>query len=180
MINRKSLLTVVAGTAAFALLPFVGCSNQPADTKKADEKQHDGHAKDEHAKGDHHDKGHHDDGHHGKPLTEQDMKLPASFTAGVARLTELHKNIDHLIEHDELEDVHRTAEEMAIVARNMKELAAKDLAEDKRTDAGRLCNEVAGFYKPIDEAADAGKKDETIAIHKQMATAIGRLEALMK
>jgi hypothetical protein len=179
MIHRTSLLTVVAGAAAFALLPFVGCSNQPADIKKADEKQHDEHAKDEHAKGEHHDE-HHDEGHGDKALTEQDVKLPDSFAKGVARLTELHKKIDHLIEHNELADVHRVAEEMALVARKMKELAAKDLAEDKRTDAGRLCNEVAGFYKPIDEAADAGKKDETIAIHKQMATAIGKLEALTK
>jgi len=41
-----------------------------------------------------------------------------------------------------------------------------------------LCNEVTSFYKPIDEAADAGKKDETIAIRKQMATGIGKLEAM--
>jgi ABC-type Zn2+ transport system substrate-binding protein/surface adhesin len=180
MIARKRLLTVIVGAAAFALLPLVGCSNQPADTKKADETQHEGHAKDEHGKGNHHHEGHNDDHDHDMALTEQDVKLPESFTAGVARLAELHKRIAHLIEHNQLADVHRVAEEMAIVARKMKELAAKDLAEDKRTEAGRLCNEVAGYYKPIDEAADAGKKDETIAIHKQMATSIGKLDSLTK
>lgn len=175
MKNRTSPLTVLAIAASIALLPLVGCSNKPADTKKADEKQHGGHDKHEHGKGD--DVADHQ---HDKALTEQDVKLPDSFAAGVVRLSELHKKIDHLIEHNELADVHRVAEEMAIVARKMKELAAKDIAEDKRTEAGRLCNEVAGYYKPIDEAADAGKKDETIAIHKQMATAIGKLEALTK
>jgi hypothetical protein len=177
MTNRIRYLTVVAAAAAFALPTFVGCSNQPEDTKKADDKQQDGHAKDEHAKGEHE---HDNDGHHDMALTEQDVKLPESFAAGVARLADLHNKIDHLIEHDELADVHRVAEEMAIVARKMKELAAKDLADDKRTDAGRLCNEVAGYFRPIDEAADAGNKAETIAIHRQMATTIGKLELLTK
>ena len=77
-----------------------------------------------------------------------------------------------------LADVHRVAEEMAILARKMKTLAANDIADDKRTEAGRLCNEIAGYFTPIDEAADAGKKDETITIHKQMAATIGKLKAL--
>ncbi len=180
MNHRPFFLTVVAAAAVFALLPLAGCSNQPADTKKADEKQHDDHAKDEHEKGDQHGSDHHEHGHDEKALTEKDVKLPESFAAGVARLKELHDDIGHLIEHDELADVHRVAEEMAIVARKMKELAARDVLEDKRTDAGRLCNEVAGYFNPIDEAADAGKKDETTAVHKQMATAIEELEALTK
>ena len=71
-------------------------------------------------------------------------------------------------------------EEMALVAKKMKGLASKELPEDKQTDAGRLCNEVAGYYKPIDEAADAGKKPETEAIEKKMADAIGKLKALQK
>ena len=49
-----------------------------------------------------------------------------------------------------------------------------------QTEAGRLCNEVAGYYKPIDEAADAGKKAETEAIYKKMVTAVEKLKALAK
>ena len=49
-----------------------------------------------------------------------------------------------------------------------------------RVEAGRLCNEIAGFFKPIDEAADAGKKAETEAIHKKMGEAIGKLKGLVK
>lgn len=82
-----------------------------------------------------------------------------------------------MIEHNELADVHPVAEEMAIVARKMKELAASDIAEDRRTDAGRLCNDVAGYFTPIDEAADSDNKAETSAIHKQMAATISKLKA---
>lgn len=178
MIARARPLIFVAGVAAFALPPLAGCSNQPADTKKGEE-QHDDHAHDAHGKDGDGD-GHHHEGHDHAALTEQDVKLPESFADGVARLAKLHEKIDHLIEHDELEDVHGAAEEMAIVARKMKELAATDVADDRRADAGRLCNEIAGYFRPIDEAADAGKKDDTIAIYRQMTTAIGKLDALTK
>lgn len=177
MIYRTTFLFVVAITATAVLLPSAGCSHQPTDTNKADDKPHGDHAHNEHGKDD--SDGHHE-GHGHAPLTEQSVKMPESFAAGVSRLTELHARIDHLIEHDELADVHAVAEEMAIVARKMKELAAQDVAEDKRADAGRLCNEIAGYFRPIDEAADAGKKDDTIALHEQMATTISKLASLYR
>lgn len=159
--------------------------NPPAQTKEDTHKDHkegdhkDGH----HQDGDHkeaaHKHGDHAEGSHDeKPLTEKDIKLPDSFKAGVARLTKLHETIEHQIEHGELAKVHRSAEEMALVAKKMKELARHDLPEDRQTEAGRLCNEVTGYFGPIDEAADAGKKPETQAIHKQMEEAIAKLKAL--
>lgn len=133
-----------------------------------------------HKEGDHKEAGHKEGDHHDKALTEKDVKMPDTFKAGVARLEELHKAIEHQIEHGELAKVHRTAEEMALVANGTKKLAAKDVAEDKQTEAGRLCNELAGYYKPIDEVADAGKKPETEAIHKKMGEAIAKLKGLAK
>lgn len=121
----------------------------------------------------------HKDGDHDKPLTEKDVKMPDSFKAGVARLEELHKTIQHHIEHGELAKVpHPAAEEMALVAKKMKELAQSGVAEDKRAEAGRLCNELAGYFKPIDEAADAGKKAEVEAVSKKMGETIGKLKGL--
>src|SRR5262245_42147020 len=160
-----------------------GCSSKTnkdkeGHSKKADDKgEHKDHKEGEHKKEDHKEK---EGEHHDKPLTEKDVKMPASFKEGVARLEELHKKIEHHIEHDELAKVHRVAEEMALVAKKMKELAGKEIAEDRQVEAGRLCNEVAGYYKPIDEAADAGKKAETQALHKKMGGAIAKLKALAK
>jgi len=147
----------------------------------SDHKDH----KDAGKEGDHkgHKEGNHKDqkeGHAHKALTEKDVKMPDSFTAGVGRLEDLHKKIAHQIEHKELKEVHRTAEEMALVANKTKELAQKSVAEDKLADAGRLCNEIAGYFKPIDEAADAGKKADTEAIHKKMGEAIGKLKHLVQ
>jgi hypothetical protein len=178
MIKHITFLTLAAA-AAFSLPLVAGCTKQePATTAPPDE-DHEVHGDDEDAAANHHEGesgGEH--GHGGTALTEEDVKTPESFADGVARIKELHEQINHLIEHNELAKVHRTAEEMAIVARKMKPLAARDIAEDQRTEAGRLCNEIAAYFGPIDEVADAGKKDETIAIHKQMAETIAKLETL--
>ena len=188
--TRSLMVAVLAAASTWWLS---GCSGKP--TEKAAEKpadQHKDHDKkdsdkkdDDHKdhkdgdKKDHKDGDHKDD--HDKPLTEKDVKMPETFKTGVARLEELHKGIDQHIEHGELDKVHRTAEEAALVARGMKKLAAKEIADDaKQADAIKLCEEVARFYKPLDEAADAKKKAETIALHKQMGEAISKLKALTK
>ena len=136
-----------------------------------------------HKEGDHKESGdkeggHKEGGHDEKPLTEEDVKMPASFQTGVTRLEELHKKIGEEIDEGQLKHVHRLAEEMKLVASKMKALAQKDLSADKRVEAGRLCNEVAGTYPPIDEAADAGKKAETVALHKKMGEAVAKLKGL--
>ena len=170
----------------FSLLVFVvafvvsGCSGKPAapgapesSTKDKTDHHADGHVPADHDHADAH-------SHEDHSLTDKDVKMPATFNEGLTRLSEPHGKIDHLIEHGELGDVHRVAEEIALVAKQMKELARKDLPEDKQTEAGRLCNELAGYFKPIDAAGDAGNKAETQAIHEKMGTAIEKLKSLAK
>lgn len=193
----KSLTRCLATAllAAASIWWLGGCSGSTtttgtktgATTKETGHKES-GHKEAGHKDGDHkkeghkdgHKEGHKDGGHHDKPLTAKDVKMPATFKAGVSRQEELHKQIHHHVEHGELAKVHRVAEEMALVANKMKELAQKEVAEDRRVEAGRLCNELAGYYKPIDEAADAGKKAETVALHKKMGETIHKLKELAK
>ncbi len=180
--TRLIALALLAVASVWWLSGCSGTATSPP-SKAADKKdgdKHDDHKdKDKNHKDKDH-KDHKDKDHHDKPLTEKDVQMPKNFKEGVGRLEELHKTIHHHVEHGELAKVHRTAEEMKLVANKMKELAQTDVAEDKRAEAGRLCNEVAGYYKPIDEAADAGKKAETEAIHKKMGAAIDKLKALAK
>ena len=173
----KSLLFPCSSLLFAVVFAVGGCSGTPAapesDTKGKTDHHADGHAPADHDHADAH-------SHEDHALTDKDVKMPGTFTEGVTRLTELHGKIDHLIEHGELGDVHRVAEEIALVAKQMKELARKNLPEDKQTDAGRLCNELAGYFKPIDAAGDAGNKAETQAIHEKMGAAIEKLKMLAK
>lgn len=164
---RGSGLALLAASLIWGLC---GCSGKTDTTPSS--------KADQHKEDDHKESGHKEGGHDEKPLTEKDVKMPASFQAGVTRLEELHKKIGEEIDEGQLKHVHRLAEEMSLVAKKMKELAQKDILADKRVEAGRLCNEVAGTYQPIDEAADAGKKAETVALHKKMGEAIAKLKGL--
>lgn len=187
--NARTRWLASALVAAASVWWLSGCSDKndtapsgKADNHKESDQKQLGHAAAGHEDADHKHSGHDHEhaGHDDKPLAEEDVQMPDSFKAGVARLEELHEKIEHHIEHGELASVHRVAEEMALVAKKMKVLARKDVPEDKQTDAGRLCNEVAGYYKPIDEVADAGKKAETEAIHKKMGEAIEKLNGLVE
>jgi len=164
---RGSSLALLAATLIWGLS---GCSGKTDTTpsNKAGTHKESGHKE----------AGHKEGGHDENPLTEKDVKMPASFQAGVTRLEELHKKIGEEIDEGQLMHVHRLAEEMSLVAKKMKELAQKDLPTDKRVEAGRLCNEVVGIYQPIDAAADAGKKAETVALHKKMGEAVAKLKGL--
>ena len=177
--NRRVNLLVGSFASIAALAWAAGCSKQSAAPQATSGKSSstNDHQADEHQAADHHE-GDSEHAHGGHAMSEADVSLPATFSGGVTQLAELHKKIGELIEHGELAEVHHAAEEMAIIARKMKELAQRDVDEGSRTEAGRLCNEVAGYFEPIDQAADAGNKTETVSIHKQMAATLARLQEL--
>lgn len=183
---HRSLSTAL--TALALTIWIAGCTdNSPKPAQPAPPAEHDDHGDHDHAPGDEHEEhaaheqhaqGGEEHGHAGEALTEHDVEMPTSVAAGVERLEALHAEIARQIEEKELDHVHRTAEEMALVAKGVKKLAANEVPEDKLTEAGRLCNEIAGYYPAIDEAADAGKAVETTRIHDNMGKAIERLKEL--
>ncbi|HQU42290.1 MAG: hypothetical protein B7Z73_01230, partial [Planctomycetia bacterium 21-64-5] len=130
---------------ALALIAWCsGCTdNQPRGPQAAPQAEQDDHEGDHaHAPGEEHDGEHDEHGHshehdgqththHDVALTEQDIDMPASVDGGVQRLEELHGQIARQIDEKELDHVHRAAEEMALVAKGLKRLAADQVAEDK-------------------------------------------------
>lgn len=169
---------------AIALAPWcIGCGeNAPRPPQNAAPAEH-GH--DDHEDGHEHSHDHgagemHEHPHGGEALTEKDIEMPTSVDAGVDRLDELHGQIAQQIESKELSHVHHTAEEMALVAKALKKLAPNVVEDDKLTEFGRLCNDIADCYQPIDEAADAGKAAETTEIHAKMGKDIQRLKELLQ
>lgn len=182
------------GLAAVVLTAWCGgCTDNRPQGPAARVGHSDEHAQGEHAPGKEHAGEHNGHGapneparsgenqaHGGAALTEKDIDMPASIAASVERLEVLHGEIAKQIDGKELDHVHRTAEEMALVAKGVKKLAANRIPEDRLTELGRLCNEIAGYYEPIDEAADAGKLAETTEIHEKMGKAIERLKELTR
>lgn len=171
--SMRGLVLIVFAVAVVGWLGGCSSGTKPASPAKTPKETH----KDDHGKKE---DGKKDDHAHDKKLTEKDVKMPGSFKEGVERLEELQRKIHHQIEDNELKHVHRTAEEMRLVALKTKELAQKDVTEDRLAEAGKACNEIAASFEPIDKAADGGKKAEVEALHKNVGDAIKKLKVLVK
>ena len=121
-------------------------------------------------------KGEHGDGHdhhHGGGGT---VEVPKHYGEAVERCEELSKKIDGLIGKGELEDVHAVAADIKKIAEKLPELAQVDLPAGALREVNIKAKKLAGMFSEIDEAADAGKKDETIRVHSEMQALIAELK----
>ena len=120
--------------------------------------------------GDEHDDGH---GHHGGGGA---VEVPEHYGAAVAKCEELSVKIESLIAKGNLHDVHGVAADIKKIAEKLPALAQEDLPPAKLRDVNVAAKKLAGMSSEIDAAADAGRKDDTIALHKEMKGLIAGLE----
>ncbi len=120
----------------------------------------------------------HDDGHeHGGG---GNVTVPDHYADAVAKCEELSEKIEHLIESGKLDQVHSAAADIQKVAEKLADLAKKDLPPGDLREVNVNARKLAGMFSAIDEAADSGKKDETIRIHREMKALIDALKAHAK
>ena len=105
-----------------------------------------------------------------------DVAVPKQYGHAVEKCEELSKNIDDLIQDGHLHDVHAVAKDIQKIAEKLPELAKHDLESDALREVNVTAKKLAGTFSEIDEAADAGKKQETIKVHNKMK----RLIAVLK
>ncbi|MCZ6691842.1 MAG: hypothetical protein O7H41_19830 [Planctomycetota bacterium] len=117
------------------------------------------------------------DGHHGSGET---VDVPDHYAAAVEKCEELSKKIDDLIAKGDLDDVHAVAANIQKIAEKLSALAKEDLPQEKLRDVNIKSKELAGMFTEIDEAADAGKKQETIQVHDKMRGLIAELKKHVK
>ncbi len=103
---------------------------------------------------------------------EYPPEIPATYAAAVEK-TEVHlKAIKDLIDKGDLEKVHSVAEKISMICKKLPEMAAKD----DKADVEKLSRATIDLFKEIDDAADAGKKDETMKVYKKYADNIAGLK----
>jgi len=157
---------------------LAGCSKAPPE--QTGKHEHNGVVHQHSPNGEHDTASAGHEGHDVAPLNDADVAMPTSFPGGIERLDALLAILKSQIDHDELPKVHRTAEEMALVAKRLKSLAQAEIPQDSQLEVGRLCNQIAGLYPVIDEAADAGKKTEAQAVFQDISSAIDKLKQVAK
>ncbi|MCZ6808115.1 MAG: hypothetical protein O7F08_14255 [Deltaproteobacteria bacterium] len=115
-------------------------------------------------------------GEHGEHGAGPAVEVPDHYAHAVEKLEELSTKIDGLIADGHLEDVHRTAADIKKIAEKLPALAKTDLPAGMLKDVNVTAKQLAGTFSEIDEAADAGKKDETVAVHDRMKALIADLK----
>ncbi len=101
---------------------------------------------------------------------------PEHYKDAVAKCETLSGEIGNLISTGKLSDVHTAAEEIKKLAEKMPEMAQKELEATVLKDVNTKAKELAGMFNEIDQAADAGKKDETQKLHTKMQALIAELK----
>ncbi len=99
---------------------------------------------------------------------------PTTYAAAMEQMEKHSGNIASLIAAGKLADVHHEAEEIKRIAEGLPELA-KSMAPDMLKVVNLKSKEIAGMFGEIDEAADAGKKDETVKLHEKLKGLIADL-----
>ncbi|MBI2920662.1 MAG: hypothetical protein HYY18_06210 [Planctomycetes bacterium] len=122
---------------------------------------------------DHSGHNHGKDAHGGTPVKVESKGFDDSIAQMEARLA----SIDALVASGKLDEVHKDAEAIQKLAEGLPE-HAKGFAAEKATAIGAASKELAGFFAEIDEAADNGKKDETVAVVKKMKDLVARLKGM--
>ena len=130
--------------------------------------------------GDGHDqseKGHGEEGHgEGHGSGGSTVTVPGHYKEAVHKCEEISEKIAGLISSGKLSEVHAAAADIKKIAEKLAELAQKDLKPEMLKAVNLKAKELAGMFHEIDEAADAGNKEETIKLHEKMKGLIADLE----
>ncbi len=98
--------------------------------------------------------------------------IPKDYKGAVSKIEEHLKQIDDLIKTSDLEKVHGVAEKISQVCEKLPALAEKE----HRTEVEKTSKEIIALFKEIDEAADAGKKEETIKVADTYKAKVAQLK----
>lgn len=82
------------------------------------------------------------------------------YSGALAKIEEHLKAIDALVAANDLEKVHKSAEKISQVAETLPALAPKD----DKAEIEKIAKAIVALFKEIDDAADGGKKAETVAV----------------
>lgn len=121
--------------------------------------------------------GHGEKGHgHGEEHGKGPEVTPAHSYAGVIKQIQgLSREIDEHIEKNQLDKVHHEADQIRKLAERLPELAKNSMPAGMLKEINKNAKALADMFEEIDEAADAGKKDETIQVHDKMKKLIAEL-----
>ncbi len=108
------------------------------------------------------------------------VHVPERYAEAVKACEALSAKIDSLIASGKLADVHGAADGIRQIAEKLPAIARKELPEQGQKEVDAKARALAALFTEIDEAADAGMKQDTIKVHGKMKELIAALRAHAK
>ena len=127
--------------------------------------------------------------HHGGEKEEphggkkEEVKIPDTYAEAVSAIEQRRDALAKLLESGKLAGLHKEGEVIKKIAQSLAKLAAKEdsgVAKADLKDVNLTAKALAAQYEPLDEAGDAGKKEESKKVYDEMVKLIDTLKKYVK
>jgi hypothetical protein len=120
---------------------------------------------------------------HKAQAEEHSMKMPEKYSEAIAALEHHTEAVDKAIKDGKLDTLHKHGEEIKMLAQMLPKLSMKEgsgVAETDVKDINLTSKKLAATYEPLDEAGDAGKKEESKKVYDEIVTLVATLKKYVK
>ena len=111
------------------------------------------------------------------------MKMPENYKDAVAAIEHHTAAVDKAIKDGKLDTLHKHGEEIKMLANMLPKLASKEGSGVAAADVKEInltSKKLAATYEPLDEAGDAGKKEESLKVYNEIVALVATLKKFVK
>lgn len=126
---------------------------------------------------------HAEDHHDGGKKDGKEEAVPDTYSKAIAEIEEHRDNIAKLIETGKLDGLHKEGEVIKKIAQSLAKLASKEdsgVAKSDIKEVNVTAKALAATYEPLDEAGDAGKKEESKKVYDEIVKHTATLKKFAK
>ena len=112
-----------------------------------------------------------------------DAKMPENYKDAVAAIEHHTATVDKAIKDGKLDTLHKHGEEIKTLANMLPKLASKEGSGVAAADVKEInltSKKLAATYEPLDEAGDAGKKEESLKVYNEIVALTAILKKFVK
>lgn len=102
----------------------------------------------------------------------------AGYAIGVKKITDKRGELQALIDAGKLDELHKVAEELSATAKALPS-TCESLGAAQRDDVAAHAQKLQDLFGPVDEAGDAGKREESAAAIAAYDAPISALKAYL-
>ena len=112
------------------------------------------------------------------PAADPTKETSTGYAIGVKKMTDARAELQTLLDTGKLADLHKTAEQISATAKALPS-SCESLGDAQKADVAAQSQKLQDLFGALDEAGDAGKKDESAAAVRAYDAPIAALKAYL-